>query len=209
MDRIPWYPGTRHISRWGEKVVRLILSSVSLSNNIVYDNNGSIAGRKRAFINLTLCFKQCHFHTGKDGAKKWLIDQLVNCTWISQIAIKTSALRGSGLGWDGLEHGQRRRHSCYSDTQVFDLEAGHHHEHHHHCHHCHNDCHDYPNYCHKTKWQSTWRGAKPAAAESAAHIHHVVTEHLAPAFSAAGRFVESESGKLKYKFENKESKSMK
>ena len=33
------------------------------------------------------------------------------------------------------------------------------------------------------------RGAKPAAAESAAHIHHVVTEHLAPAFSAAGRFL--------------------
>merc|ERR1719400_418420 len=31
------------------------------------------------------------------------------------------------------------------------------------------------------------RGAKPAAAESAAHIHHVVTEHLAPAFSAASR----------------------
>ena len=32
------------------------------------------------------------------------------------------------------------------------------------------------------------RGAKPAAEESAAHIHHVVTEHLAPAFSAASRF---------------------
>ena len=32
------------------------------------------------------------------------------------------------------------------------------------------------------------RGAKPAAAESAAHIHHVVTEHLAPAFSAASRY---------------------
>ena len=81
MDRIPWYPGTRHISRWGEKVVRLILSSVSLSNNIVYDNNGSIAGRKRAFINPTLCFKQCHFHTGKDGAKKvtnWSACQLAS-----------------------------------------------------------------------------------------------------------------------------------
>ena len=59
----------------------------------------------------------------------------------------------------------------------------------------HNDCRNYPDDCHNTKWQSTWRGAKPAAAESAAHIHHVVTEHLAPAFSAAGRFVDSESGK--------------
>ena len=79
MDRIPWYPGTRHISRWGEKVVRLILSSVSLSNNIVYDNNGSIAGRKRAFINPTLYFKQRHFHTGRDSRKKatkWSASQL-------------------------------------------------------------------------------------------------------------------------------------
>ena len=62
-------------------MVQLILYSASLSNNIVQDNNGSIAGRKRAFINPTLCFKQCHFHTGKDGAKKvtnWSACQLAS-----------------------------------------------------------------------------------------------------------------------------------
>ena len=36
--------------KMGEKVVQLILYSVSLSNTIVYDNNGSKAGRKRASL---------------------------------------------------------------------------------------------------------------------------------------------------------------